>query len=189
MNNIYYVYAYIRSKDSPTAKAGTPYYIGKGKGRRAWDKHRNSITPENRAHIIFLETNLTNLGALALERRMIRWYGRKDLCNGILINRTDGGDGSFTPGNALREHWSTIRKGRAGWLPTKAQKVAKSRAMKGIKHNPTRCANMGVGHKKPIVCDGFEYPSRRDAAKILGMLESTIGHRLKSASYPNWYKV
>lgn len=27
--NIYYVYAYIRSKDSETARAGTPYYIGK----------------------------------------------------------------------------------------------------------------------------------------------------------------
>lgn len=37
-NHIYYVYAYIRSKDSDTAKAGTPYYIGKGKHKRAFSK-------------------------------------------------------------------------------------------------------------------------------------------------------
>jgi hypothetical protein len=98
VNNIYYVYAYLRSKDSKTAKAGTPYYIGKGKGDRAWVQHRvgnkGVHTPVNKSFIKILENNLTNLGACAIERRLVQWWGRKDLQTGILENKTDGGEGT-----------------------------------------------------------------------------------------------
>ena len=89
----FYIYAYIRSKDSKTAKAGTPYYIGKGQGGRAWNYHRNTNQPTHE-YIVILESNLSEIGAFALERKLIQLWGRVSnvkYLQGILHNILSGG--------------------------------------------------------------------------------------------------
>jgi hypothetical protein len=102
----YYVYAYLR-------KDGTPYYIGKGKDRRAWSDHSTHgiYLPKNQKRIVICESNLTEIGALALERRLIRWYGRKDLNTGFLYNKTDGGDNG-SPGPETRKKLRQLNLGK-----------------------------------------------------------------------------
>lgn len=120
---IYYVYAYLRKSDN------TPYYIGKGKGNRAFSKHKGLSVPKDKSKIVFLEQNLTNIGALALERRYIRWYGRKDNGTGILLNRTDGGEGLSNPSEDIRKRLSEARIG----VPlTEEQKAHLSKVLTGI---------------------------------------------------------
>ena len=97
MTNIYYTYAYLREN-------GTPYYIGKGKGVRAYRKNRVGVKPpKDKNKILVLKKNLTEEGAFKHEKYMIAVFGRKDLNTGILVNKTDGGEGSSNLNEDIRK--------------------------------------------------------------------------------------
>ena len=83
--NRYYVYAWLRED-------GTPYYIGKGCGRRAWKKHKGyAERPPDSSRIVLLEENLTEEVALQREKDIIAQYGLKSN-GGILHNQLEGGE-------------------------------------------------------------------------------------------------
>jgi hypothetical protein len=90
--NIYYVYQYIREDQ-------TPYYIGKGCGRRAYKPHKRtngqSLIPRDRSRIQVIKEELTEQEAWDLEEALILKYGKiKD--GGILVNIRTGQTGGQT---------------------------------------------------------------------------------------------
>ena len=119
----YYTYAFLRED-------GTPYYIGKGKGKRAYDKKRSVFIPP-KERVIFLKKNLTEEQAFEHEKYMIFLFGRKDNGSGILLNKTDGGDGVSGSiwSDEQRKKASKERKQRKWWY--KGKKVSHSEKCPG----------------------------------------------------------
>ena len=136
------MYFYIRSKDSKTSKSGTPYYVGKGKNNRAFDKHDNIGIPKDRSKIILVEQNLTELQAFILERYYIRWFGRKDNGTGILRNKTEGGEGSsgHIVSNEERKRRSKRAKEMQNLINTKARRENARIRMK--ENNPMKISKV-----------------------------------------------
>lgn len=170
----YYVYAYIRKSNS------TPYYIGKGKGKRAYEKHGSVSTPKDQSLIVFLEKNLSEVGAFALERRYIKWYGRK--CEGgTLHNLTEGGvggDTSHTPNYKAallrrKESGEYVAWNKGVSTPRSKQSIEKQRAsITGKKRGPYNY-NHAV-KSVAVVFRGKEYPSIDAARKDTGASFYTI---------------
>lgn len=105
--NIYYVYQYLREDL-------TPYYIGKGSGKRAYSNVRATPKPTNISLIQIVAHQLSNFEAIQLEIKLIALYGRKDIGTGILRNKTNGGDGitGHIHSSITKEKMSLASKGK-----------------------------------------------------------------------------
>lgn len=90
-NNLgYYVYVW-RGAD------GEPFYVGKGKGNRAYDLYDRSpdfldVHSQGGCTVEIADWFIHESQALAYEVELIALYGRRDH-GGVLVNKTDGGDG------------------------------------------------------------------------------------------------
>lgn len=117
---MFYVYFWLRDD-------GTPYYVGKGKGDRAFvsDQHRLR-RPVDREFIVLQEYE-SETEAFEAERFFISYFGRADLSEGCLRNLTNGGDGVsghiYTPEQLLRK--ADISRQRI-WTKESRQKARES---------------------------------------------------------------
>jgi len=167
MRSDYYVYAYLRED-------GSPYYVGKGTGRRAYQKsnrHKYVRVPEDRTRIVFLSENITEEEALAEERRIISHYGRK-ISGGILVNISEGGEIRGRPAGwkhdtETRKKMSENRKGKgggrsAGFTHSEETKNKMSESRKGNQY--TKGRNQSEEEKKKRSDSLKEYYRKRREA-------------------------
>jgi hypothetical protein len=125
IDRTFYVYAYLRS-------AGTPYYIGKGKGQRAKIRCGRIVMPsEDRSNVSFIARGISEADAFQLEVLLIFLHGRIDLGTGCLRNRTDGGVG----GRGIR------------WLPSQLEKLKGRVRIGRTPESRKRTSQSLMGHK------------------------------------------
>lgn len=159
-----------------SAEEQFPFYIGKGKGDRAYQHLRQNHLKENshkankikkllregvKIEVEFLEQGLTSDEAFLKEREHISKYGIKSQ-GGLLTNQTEGGDGGL-PGykhseetkSKMSEHAygrvasERTRKAldRTGKGHSDESKVKISEASRGRKHSEETKAKIGAAHK------------------------------------------
>ena len=118
---MFYTYLWLRED-------GTPYYAGKGKGKRAW---RKGSPPAER---VVVYPAASEDDAFETEVALIWYYGRKDLGLGFLRNYTNGGEGQS--GRPVSED-TRAKIGNANKGRPVSEEIVKERSERQLR----RCAN------------------------------------------------
>lgn len=173
------------------------FYIGIGCNKRSHDKsnrskHWKNIVSKTNYEIQVLKFDLSWKDACELEKILIDYYGRKDLKTGLLINMTDGGEGSVKAvvSKETRLKLSKVHKNKKqssdhikkrtnsliGRKLSSEHKLKLSLAKKGIVSNSS---------KKIININTNEiYDSITDAARSINMKTTTLCCKLRGQN-PN----
>lgn len=135
----FYTYLWLRED-------GSPYYVGKGHGKRAFRKGSPS---RNR---IVIHEWVDEATAFAFEIYQIDFWGRKDNGTGILRNRTDGGEGLTGQiiSDEARKKMSVAKKGKPLSIKhrQKMQKSQRQRFADPLQRQKVSAALMGNTHRR-----------------------------------------
>ena len=112
----FYIYLHIRKSDNII------FYVGKGHGDRAWFKrgrneHWNNTVKKHGLEVKIMAENLTEEKAFDLEKTLIKFYGRKEMGLGTLVNWTDGGEGvsGIIVSQETKDKQSLAKQGYLPW--------------------------------------------------------------------------
>ena len=163
-------YTYIWLRDD-----GTPYYVGKGHGERAFSPYKRRFSKPQDSSCILIQEFPSEEDALAAEIFLIAYYGRKDKGTGVLRNLTDGGENppsklGFKHSEETIKHFSEIRKGEGnprgmlGKHQTSKQKEAMRRVHTGKVVSEDTKKRMSVAQQGHTV--SVEARTKMRAAKL-----------------------
>jgi hypothetical protein len=167
---MFYVYQYL-------TESGTPYYIGKGSGRRMHKPHTKTILPPVERRVI-IKDGLTNEEAKKLEGELITKYGRKldgGILDNIKINQwacavgwkhseearrkiSEGNKGKKRTkeqlknyqGTVTAEHKEKVRQANLGKIISQEIRQKISKSLTGKKLSPDTIAKRQVSYRKTI---------------------------------------
>jgi len=169
---------------------GTPYYVGKGSWKRAFQSQGHLTKRPKKRSDILIFNHPTEAEAFASEKAFIKWFGRKDLGLGCLHNFTDGGDdgyrrGPWTPERKAAQAERIRRQGLGGWnkgmqMPTTAEKMKGNTHTKG-KHTHSADGNRRISESKK----GRALSSEHKAALKLAHQSCSCPHHVASRQKRN----
>jgi hypothetical protein len=164
----FYTYLWLR-------KDGMPYYVGKGKGDRAFVNTGHAVKHPPKDRILIQEFPCVE-DALEAEKFLISYYGRKDLGTGCLRNRTDGGDGALNPSVETRRK---ISYSRAGKPASKEARYNMAKAQTGRKHSEETRRKMSEAARGNV--------NARGNKSALGYKHSEESRRIMSEASKKWW--
>lgn len=150
--NHFYVYEHWRPDK------GVCFYVGKGKGRRAWIKRRGNnhycAVVQKLARlglsveIKIIQSGLTETEAFDIEKARITFWGRD-----ALTNKTAGGDGVSNPSEDARQKISKALMGNKhslGVIRSAEERAAISQRLRGRKQEFLVARNKSEEHRQKV---------------------------------------
>ena len=169
--NKFYVYVFLRQDRF------SPYYVGKGCGRRAWSNTGRKVRVPSKDRVVIIKDKLTEEEAFQLERTLIKFWGRKCLGEGVLLNLSEGGEGGPTGSIRTETQLNNHRKAMQKVFATKSAWNKGKKFAPGTFGRPVGGKGGGGGAGRPatpFIFRGQLWKSTKECYEFYGVCNKTL---------------